>query len=211
MILNLKSYILIIAIQIFLFQAISNAQLVYTGIEKGKVNQVYAEQKNINWIWAASVQFVLNNYNVKISQEDIIKRSFHIYDPYDSLPNFQMNFSKIVNRLNNWIIKYKRKKYLITAKLVDESPTPKFLYDELKSMRPVILFSNDSLNALLPFICTAVGFIPGYYGPVPNQLMIRSTLPSCLNDENDEYIIWDIKSLPQRISHYCIISVKQKK
>lgn len=209
--LNLKLSLPVVIVFFFIIQPLSKAQLVYTGIEKEKVQQVYAEQSNINWYWAASVQFVLNNYGAKVSQEDIIKRSFYTYDPYDSLPDFQANLSKIIWRLNRWIIYYHKKRFVIEAKLVNEVPEAKFLYDKLKAMQPVIFLAKDSVNNFTPYICTAVGFMPGYYGPVPKQFMIRSVIPSCQNENKDGSILWNVESLPNRVAKYCIISVKQKK
>ncbi|MCL5030392.1 MAG: hypothetical protein M1480_15380 [Bacteroidetes bacterium] len=208
--LNIKLKYLFIIAQLIFCQSLSNGQLVFTGIEKVEQNQVYAEQRNQEWCWASSIQFVLNYYGAKVSQEDIIKKSFHVSDPYDSLPDWHSNLPMIIKRLNGWFIKCKGRKYIVKAKLVSEVPKPMLLYDELKNMRPVILVSKDSLKSFLPFICTAVGFLPGYYGPVVKQIMIRSTYPLCSTENKDNHLIWDVESLPMRVKDYCIISVKRR-
>ncbi len=201
------SMMLLIALLVF-GQSISNCQLVYSGIEKDKVNQVYAEQRNPEWCWAASVQFVLSCHGVKISQEDIIKRSFLVSDPYDILPAWQENFTKITRRLNNWVIKYKRKRFTLSIKLINGAPKPEILSGELKNMMPVIIAYKDSLNNFRPVVCTAIGFLPGYYGPVFKQIMVRDTSPNCISKNNDGRFLLSVENLTKSVSDYWVIRIK---
>ncbi|MHB1686077.1 MAG: C39 family peptidase [Ignavibacteriaceae bacterium] len=192
-----------------IFQSTGRSQLVYTGIEKEKVEPVYSERLNPEWCWAASVQLILNYYGAKVSQEDIIKRSFSVRDPYGELPAWSKNFDKVSDKLNRWVIWYKRVKYIVSVKFVRGAPSPETLMSELKNNYPVIMADSDSTNGMHAVICTAVGILPSYYGTVYKEIMVRDTYPDCRDKTSDQRVNWAASEIPKRVSSYWLIHVKR--
>jgi|GEM_PF-6924310 len=208
---KLFSFILVVVLLCFSLQTKGWSQLVYSGIERETITPIYSERQNTEWCWAANVQLIMNYYGAKVSQEDIIKRSFDVRDPYTSLPKWNEKLKAITSRLNGWHINYNNSKYLLHVNLVKGSPSPELLLKELKNDNPVILVDSISADSSRPIVCTAVGFLPGYYGPVIKELMVRDVMPGCADSSTSQRMKWKIPDVIKRISAYWLISVKKEK
>ncbi len=191
-------------------QSVLRSQLVYSGIEKDNQIAVFAEQHSPEWIWAANIQIILNYNGARVSQEDIIKQSFKLTNPYSHLPVWSKNLKSVTAALNGWNIKYNNSKYILHLKYVEGSPSPQLLLDELKNNNPVIFYDSTEKSGVRSFICTAVGFLPGYYGPVIKELMVRDVTNNCSDDWNGQKIKWDIKDLPDNVAGYWLTSVSKE-
>lgn len=204
-------------IKIFLFSALflvefqskGLSQLVFTGVEKQNLEPIYSERLNPQWCWAASVQLALAFSGAKISQEDIIKRSFSVRDPYSELPTWSKSFDRISDNLKHWAIWYNRAKYILSVEFFNHAPTPEILMQESKNNYAVIMADSDSTNTMHAVLCTAVGIMPSYYGTVYKEIIVRDTWPCCKNDFNKQSVHWAISDIPKRISAYWLIHVKK--
>ncbi len=205
---NKFRYIFLLLIFSFLFQGLAVSQLVYSGIEGEKIIPVFAERLNTDWCWAACVQLVFNSNGLELSQEDILKHSFKINNPYDSLPDWYNELKLITKNLNDWKPFYKGHRYSIKFKFYDTTATPERLKKELDNYNPVILAFKDSLNRIYPVVCSAIGFLPGYYGPVIKTLMIRDPLPVCENKQGEPKK-YPISILKKNVESYFIIHLKK--
>ncbi len=195
----------------FFMQAEGLSQLVYSGIEREYITPIYSEQQNPEWCWAANVQLVLNYYGARVSQEDIIKRSFGVHNPYDNLPKWDKEFKNITSRLNGWVIHYNKDRYFFHIKLVYGSPSPELLLKELKNSSPVIFADSINADSVRPIVITAVGFLPGYYGPVIKELMVRDVMPNNPDNSKNQINKWKISDVSKNISAYWLINVSKEK
>lgn len=206
---NLSSVFLVALIWV-LNQSALRSQLVFSGIEKDTQIAVFAEQHSPAWIWAANIQMILNYHGARVSQEDIIKKSFKLTNPYADLPVWSKSFRSVTSSLNGWNIRYNNSKYILHLKYFEGSPSSQLLLDELKNNNPVILFDSTEKSGVRSFICTAVGFLPGYYGNIVKELMIRDVTNSCSDDWDGQKIKWNIKELPDNVSGYWLTSVSKE-
>lgn len=194
----------------FSCQSVLRSQLVYSGIEKDTQTQIFAEQHSPAWIWAANIQIILNYHGPKVSQEDIIKQSFKLTNPYADLPIWNKNLKSVTSHLNGWNIKYNNSKYILHLKYFEGSPSPQLLLDELTKNNPVILFDSTVKSGVRSYICTAVGFLPGYYGKIVKELMVRDVTNNCADDWDGQKIKWNIKDLPDYVAGYWLTSVTKE-
>lgn len=203
---NLSTVLLITLIWLS-SQTFLRSQLVFSGIEKDAPTFVFAEQHSPAWIWAANIQIILNYQGPRVSQEDIIKQSFKLTNPYADLPIWDKNLKSVTSHLNGWHIKYNNSKYIMHLKYFEGSPSPQVLLDELTKNNPVILFDSTAKSGSRSYICTAIGYLPGYYGKIVKELMIRDVTNNCSDDWNGQKIKWNIKDLPDNIAGYWVTSV----
>ncbi len=206
-----KLFSVLIGILIWLScQSVLKSQLVYSGIEKDTQTFVFAEQHSPAWIWAANVQIILNYHNSRLSQEDIIKQSFKLTNPYANLPIWSKNLKSITTNLNGWKINYNNSKYILHLKYFEGSPSPQLLLDELTKNDPVILFDSTVKSGDRSYICTAIGFLPGYYGKIVKEVLIRDVTNNCSDDWDGQKIKWNIKDIPDIVAGYWLTSVTKE-
>ena len=141
---NLSTVLLITLIWLS-SQTVLRSQLVFSGIEKDAPIFVFAEQHSPAWIWAANIQIILNYQGPRVSQEDIIKQSFKLTNPYADLPIWDKNLKSVTSHLNGWHIKYNNSKYIMHLKYFEGSPSPQVLLDELIYGRAQSLFCRPFL------------------------------------------------------------------
>ncbi|MEH2365176.1 papain-like cysteine protease family protein [Nostoc sp.] len=111
-----------------------------------------AKQRDYQWCWAASIQMVLNYYNVNIQQEQIVHRT---YGGRVSMPG---SFETITANLNNWSIDNGGRFYNVTALLCLGAPRPDILINELGKGQPIIIaYKPDQYNGHVSVV-TGVDF-----------------------------------------------------
>ena len=197
------------AMFLLIFQSKGLSQLVYTGVDKLNVEPIYSERLNPQWCWAASVQLALAYSGAKISQEDIIKKSFSVRNPYGKLPLWSKSFKRISDNLKHWVIWYNREKYFVSVEFFNHTPSPEALMHESKNNYPVIMADSDSTNLMHAVLCTGVGIMPSYYGTVYKKIIVRDPWPNCQNDINKQNVNWNISDIPTRVPAYWLIHVKK--
>lgn len=113
---SLHKFIVTIFLALSIGQTAMSQQATYVGIPSEKFNFFVSSQRNSNWCWAASLQMIFNYYNVNITQEQIVERSYGT-DPNGELPNWTGNFQVITSNLNNWNVDNEGRQYAVSASL----------------------------------------------------------------------------------------------
>jgi len=194
---------------IFLFSVATTAsfaqKIFYVGIPGSKLNYVVSSQKKPQWCWAASIQMVLNYYNIAITQEQIVERTYG-KDVNGNLPNWSASLETIHLNLNNWSTDNNGQQYIVNAQFGIGAPEPYFLIEELSQQRPVIIGyqSNTGGHAV---VITALSYIESDYGPVIKSIIVRDPLPCEENKACKGRVEYDAATLTSRIIAYWFVRV----
>lgn len=152
----------------------------YVGVQSAQMNFFAAAQNNSQWCWAAAIQMVLNYYDVNITQEQIVARTYGS-DPYGNLPNWAGSFQAITANLNNWNVDNSGNSYSVKAIVNSGAPTPAVLLQELSAGRPVIVGYSSGQNSGHAVVITAASFTQSYNGPIIQSVVVRDPWPSPQN------------------------------
>ncbi len=172
-----RKFLITLLVSLSLGQAAFSQQLTYVGIPSEKFNFFVSSQRNSNWCWAASLQMIFNYYNVNITQEQIVQRSYGT-DPNGELPNWTGNFEVITSNLNNWNVDNNGRQYAVSAMVNMGAPTPAYLIQELEAQHPVLIGYKSGPNSGHAVVITACSYIPTEYGPYIQSIVVRDPWPS---------------------------------
>jgi hypothetical protein len=200
---------LVFIVTIFLTLLAVDAYGITIGIETTKFNDVYAEQDNSQWCWAASIQMIMNYYGVDITQEDIVRRSFGT-DPFGNLPNWGGSLPVITANLNNWSVDNSGHRYTVSSSLNFYAPIPRLLIDEISKKRPVLIGYKNGPTGGHAVVITALSYIITNNGPVITSLVVRDPWPSANNRANGGRVEYQGIQLASLINAHWIISVNKK-
>ncbi len=183
-------------------------QLKHVGVSSSKMNYYASSQKNSQWCWAASIQMVLNYYGVKISQEQIVARTYGT-DPYGRLPNWAGSFEAITANLNNWGVDNSGREYKVRASLNWGAPTPAVLLRELSKKRPVIVGYRGPQGGHAVVI-TAASSTKSPYGPIIQTITVRDPMPTPMNIHNRGKVVYPGAQIASLMQAYWYIKVRRK-
>ncbi len=185
---------------------IGNAQKIYyVGIPGSKLDYVASTQKKPQWCWAASIQMVLNYYNIAIKQEQIVERTYGREED-GQLPNWAASIGTIHLNLNNWNVDNTGKKYIVNAQFGYGAPEPVFLIQELSQQRPVII-GYQSNNGSHAVVITALSYYESEFGPVIRSIIVRDPLPDENNGPSNGRVEFEAATLANRIIAYWFVRV----
>jgi len=186
--------------------SLSHAQKIYyVGIPGSKFNYVSATQEKAHWCWAASIQMVLNYYQIDISQKQIVERTYG-KNMHGELPNWAASISTIHSNLNNWSVDNKGKTYIVNAQFGKGTPEPFFLIEELSQNRPVIIGYQTDMGGHA-VVVTALSYYEGNLGPVVRSLVVRDPLPSNCETGKNGKIEYEATTIADRIIAHWFIRV----
>ncbi|WP_084454568.1 C39 family peptidase [Algoriphagus terrigena] len=191
--------ILALTLSLCIIQNALGQQTAYVGIRSDNFNYFASSQRNSNWCWAASLQMIFNYYGIRITQEQIVARSYGV-DPYGQLPNWTGSLQVITANLNNWSVDNSGRNYAVGATLNLGAPTPLYLVQELSAQRPVLIGYQSGPNSGHAVVVTACSYTPSAYGPIIESIVVRDPWPSEQNIYNNgrvEYLGQNIAVLMQ--------------
>ncbi|MFN8255806.1 MAG: papain-like cysteine protease family protein [Bacteroidales bacterium] len=180
-------------------------KIYYVGIPGSKLNYATSVQKKPLWCWAASIQMVLNYYNVAITQEQIVEQTYG-KNPDGSIPNLPANLETLHRNLNNWGIDNKGKRYFVNAEFGFGPPEAILLIEELSQKRPVIIGYKGNVGHHIVVI-TALSYYESELGPVINTIIVRDPLPDESSCTKDGRVEFDAGTLAGRITAFWFIHV----
>ncbi len=191
---------------VLLLSQTSWAQKVYyVGIPGSKLNYVSAAQEKAQWCWAASIQMVLNYYDIDITQRQIVERTYG-KDVFGDLPDWAASIETIHSNLNNWSVDNKGKTYIVNAQFGAGAPEPFFLIEELSHQRPVIIgYQSESGGHAV--VVTALSYYESAIGPVIRSIVVRDPLSSNCEAGKKGRIEYEASSLANRIIAHWFIRV----
>jgi len=187
-------------------ELIVNAQKIYyVGIPGSKLDYVSSIQKKPQWCWAASIQMVLNYYNIAIKQEQIVERTYGRAED-GQLPNWAASIGTIHLNLNNWSVDNTGKKYIVNAQFGYGAPEPIFLIQELAQKRPVII-GYQSNNGPHAVVITALSYYESEFGPVIRSIIVRDPLPGENSGSSNGRVEFEAATLANRIIAHWFVRV----
>ncbi len=180
-------------------------KIFYVGIPGSKLNYVGSIQKKPQWCWAASIQMVLNYYNIAIKQEQIVERTYG-REVNGQLPNWTASIGTIHMNLNNWSVDNTGKRYIVNAQFGYGAPEPIYLIEELRQQRPVIIGyqSNSGGHAV---VITALSYYESDYGPVISSIIVRDPYPEQNCGASNGRVEYDAETLVNRITAHWFVRV----
>jgi len=144
----------------------------YVGIPSSQFNEVFAEQQNSQWCWAAAIQMILQYYGVDVSQRDIVYRTYGS-DDFGRLPNRPASFETITDNLNTLAIDRDGERYVIRASMGYGIPDPATLVDELRNERPVLIGYQTGPYTGHAVVATSVSFLGSLDYPRLQTIVVR--------------------------------------
>lgn len=177
-----KITIIVILFQ-FTFTINAQQRVYYVGISNSKIQSINSSQQKAHWCWAASIQMVLNYYNIDINQKQIVERTYGT-NPNGELPDWSASIGTIHNNLNNLNIDNTGTRYKVKAQYGSGAPEPYFLIEELSQKRPVVIGFQSNFGGHTAVI-TALSYYETKMGPVIRSIVVRDPMPSnCMRGSN---------------------------
>jgi hypothetical protein len=182
---------------------VSRAQQ-YVGIPAVQFNTVAASQQANEWCWAASIQMILNYYQIPASQQEIVTRTYGI--PVNE-PGSDQAISAALNGLGR-----STGGQLRTIRSVGQPgvPPPALLLNQLSQQRPILLTFATGPNSGHAVVITAASYIATPAGPQIASLVIRDPWPSqytIATDGRIEIAGQQLAAFAQTIRAYWLVSV----
>lgn len=195
----------LLLIVFFLSQTGLAQKIYYVGIPGTKLNYISATQEKAHWCWAASIQMVLNYYDIDITQQQIVKRTYG-NDMFGDLPDWAASIETIHSNLNNWSVDNKGKTYIVNAQYGNGAPEPFFLIEELSNQRPVIIGYQSEFGGHA-VVVTALSYYESALGPVVRSIIVRDPLPGNCEAGKKGRIEYEASSFANRIIAHWFIRV----
>lgn len=155
----------------------SAQQPTYVGIPS--VTFFAAAQQEDEWCWAASIQMILNHYEIPLSQQEIVTRT------YGALVNQPGTDQQISANLNGWAVTVQGKHVTVRSWTKAGPPAPLVLLQELSRGHPILLtFSPNGPNSGHAVVITAASYVQTPQGPIITSLVLRDPFPTQQNIAN---------------------------
>lgn len=180
-------------------------KIYYVGIPNSRMNYCSAVQQKPQWCWAASIQMVLNYYNIDVDQAEIVKRTFGC-GPNGELPNWSANIEEIHLNLNHMGIDKKGMQYIVNSDFGFGAPPPVVLIDELSQKRPIVIGYKANFGGHVVII-TAASYFETNRGPVIRSIVVRDPMPEVNNHFANGRVEYEAATLASRIEAYWLVRV----
>ena len=176
------------------------------GIPTAQFNFVSAAQLKTEWCWAASVQMVLNWYNIPVTQADVVNRIYHKTDDLAASEN------QITTALSG--IAYDRHGHKLHVSATRETgiPSPDLVIGQLSREHPMLLTVHSEHRMLHAVVLTSAEYVSTSHGIHVNSLTIRDPSPT-FRDRHSAATLRlsgeELKHFVQRISSYYVVNIRQ--
>lgn len=147
------------------------------GIPSSLMDSVAASQKNSEWCWAASIQMVLQRFGISVTQDEIVKRTFDIENPFFPPPNQPGSFNDITKNLSGWHTDVKGTCYSVGGVESAGIPRPADFIEGLRAQYPTILALKTGINTGHAVVATGATYIDTLNGPFVLSVIIRDPWP----------------------------------
>jgi hypothetical protein len=190
---------------LFTNASIYSQKLFYVGIPNSKMNYYSSVQQKPKWCWAASIQMLLNYYQVDIDQKQIVERTYGVNEQGES-PDYPASIETVQFNLNHTGFDKKGRRYIVTAKSDFGPPIPQLLIDELSQKRPVVIGYQANFGGHIVLI-TAVSYYETPRGPLIRSIVVRDPMPELNNVYHQGRIEYEANTLASRIQVYWFVRV----
>jgi hypothetical protein len=203
----MKLFQFILVVYFCLFQSNFNGKaqkIFYAGIPNSRMNYFASVQEKPQWCWAASIQMLMNYYNVDIDQQQIVKRTYGRSN--GELPDWAASISTIHKNLNYSGIDKRGRQYMVRAEVGFGAPEPALLISELSQKRPMVIGYKANFGGHVVLI-TAVSYYESNKGPIIRSIVVRDPLPEINNQFDNGRVEYEASTLANRIDAYWLVRV----
>ncbi len=185
----------------------------YIGIPTGRMNTVYAAQRNTQWCWAAAIEMILRYYGIEISQEAIVYRAYGL-DWRGQPPNREATYEAMAKNLNDWGIDFKGQFFVVRASFHWGPPPLETLIRELSAQRPVLLsYISRTFPRLAGHAVVATALqieqLPGH-PPRALTVVVRDPWPSRRVLRHRGRLEYPARQFLSKITSYWIVTAQRK-
>lgn len=178
----------------------------FVGIPTTQFNFASAAQLKTEWCWAASVQMVLNWYDIPISQSDVVNRIYH------KTVDVAASENQITTALTG--IAYDRQGRMVHISATRQTgiPKPELLIGQLSRERPMLLTVHSEKKMLHAVVLTSAEYVNTSHGIHVNSLTIRDPNPTFRERHGAATLRLTGQALQhfvEKISSYYVVSVRK--
>ena len=191
---------------ILLLAGVAGAQKPVTvGIPVAQFNFVSAAQLHTDWCWAASVQMVLNWYNIPVKQSDVVNRIYG--KPVDSAATE----NAIAVALSGTAYDRRQRMVHLHADRLHGVPPTDLLLLELSERHPMLITFRSTKTMLHAVVLTGAEYVENEQGRQITALTFRDPNPSFRDRHPAEALRVsgeDLTRFLRAISSYYLLSVQ---
>jgi hypothetical protein len=179
----------------------SSDQIFSVGIPTDRMVEVAAEQQGQNWCWAACVQMVLSTKGIKVTQADVVQRT------YGAVVDAPGGADAILSRLSGWF-QTRSGKTLLAASVVQGPMQEGLLYSYLKNQSPLILGVNyPGASIGHAVVVTAAVFKVSDAGLELKEVVVRDPWPDLAAQKGKRKLTREEFA---NAMFYCVVDVVKK-
>jgi len=197
---------------LFLLLHIPNLLLGQTNLKEVGISDkdFYAHsQEKDNWCWAASIQMILEYYNVFKTQTEIVDRTLG-RNYYGELPNLGGSVQMISDNLNKWEVDYTGRPSQIKSVFYAHPPSPEELVYFLKNKQPIYLSYKSSSSTNHAIVITSCRYYDTPNDPQIVDFTVRDPWPSKENVRADGLIKYNYSTFSSLMNYFWIVNVHLK-
>ncbi|HEY3928295.1 MAG TPA: papain-like cysteine protease family protein [Candidatus Koribacter sp.] len=142
------------------------------GIPTTKFNFVSATQMQTEWCWAASVQMVLNWYDIPIKQSQVVKRI------YGKTVDEAASENAIAVAMNGTAVDRKGRKVVLRTVRYTGIPSTNLLVSEMQQQHPMLITFRSSKTMLHAVVLTSAEYTQTEQGIHVTSLTFRDPNPT---------------------------------
>jgi hypothetical protein len=158
---------------VFALCGLARAQTPVTvGIPTAQFNFVSAAQLQTEWCWAASIQMILNWYNIPIKQSDVVTRI------YGKTVDSAASENAIRVALSGTAYDRKGRKVSLHTERKHGVPPTQLLIDQLSSRRPMLVTFHSTPTMLHAVVLTSAEYVKDDKGIRLTALTVRDPNPA---------------------------------
>lgn len=183
----------------------STAKPITVGIPTSQFNFVAATQAQTEWCWAASVQMILNWYNVPVKQSDVVNRIYH------RAVDAAASEDAITVALSGTAYDRRGRKVRLQAERRRGTPAAGELMSEMSLRHPMLVTVHSTRRMLHAVVVTSVETIDGDEGSTITAITFRDPKPNLRGRHTAGSVRVsgsDLTRFLSSISSYYLVSVK---
>lgn len=177
------------------------------GIPTARFNFVSTAQLQTEWCWAASVQMVLNWYNIPVTQTDVVNRIYH------KTVDAAASENQIAEALSGFAYDRDGHKVHIHADRKTGIPSPELLVNQLSQQRPMLVTFHSTRKMLHAVVITSAEYTTNEQGGVhvtsltyrdPNPTFQDRKVAGTVHLTGEE-----LRKFVEKLSSYYMFTVKE--
>jgi hypothetical protein len=142
------------------------------GIPTSQFNFVAATQLRTEWCWAASIQMVLNWYNVPVKQADVVNRIYH------RTTDLAATEDAMTLALSGTAYDRRGRKVFLHAERQQGAPSASLLIREMRDRHPMLVTVHSSRRMLHALVITSVDTVSDKTGQTITAITFRDPRPT---------------------------------